>query len=144
MVSCYYLWYGAINKRQYTDKNALTLREFFSSRFHILKLLFLSIFNGWYFRHFVGTYDMLVGLNVPTNFQMYRQNSEKALLGGGGGRNLPPPPRLATLMGYTSETRSAISRRVWGTSPFTKCSYSSGCPTLDAFLMLQSHVKPSQ
>ena len=26
---------------------------------------------------------MLVGLHVPTNFQMYRQNSEKAL---------PPPP----------------------------------------------------
>ena len=33
---------------------------------------------------------MLVGLHVPTNFQMYRQNSEKALLGGGGS--------LATLM----------------------------------------------
>ena len=27
---------------------------------------------------------MLVGLHVATNFQMYRQNSEKALLGGGG------------------------------------------------------------
>ena len=36
---------------------------------------------------------MLVGLHVPTNFQMYRQNSEKALLGGGGGQfPLPPPP----------------------------------------------------
>ena len=33
-------------------------------------------------------------LNVPTNFQMYRQKSEKALLGGGGGQlpPLPPPP----------------------------------------------------
>ena len=38
-----------------------------------------------YFRYFVGTNDMLVGLHVPTNVQMYRQNSEKALLGGGGG-----------------------------------------------------------
>ena len=28
---------------------------------------------------------MLAGLHVPTNFQMYRQNSEKALWGGGGG-----------------------------------------------------------
>ena len=35
---------------------------------------------------------MLVGLNfdVPTNFQMYRQKSDKALLGGGG--QLSPPP----------------------------------------------------
>ena len=36
---------------------------------------------------------MLVGLHVPTNFQMYRQNSQKALLGGGGQLpSLPPPP----------------------------------------------------
>ena len=27
---------------------------------------------------------MLVGLHVATNFEMYRQNSEKALSGGGG------------------------------------------------------------
>ena len=33
---------------------------------------------------------MLVGLHVATNFQMYRQNSEKALLGGGGIAPLPP------------------------------------------------------
>ena len=62
--------------------------------FHILKLLFLSKFC-WYFRYFVGTNGMLVGLHVPTNFQMYRQNSDKALLGGGG--SCPPPP-LATLV----------------------------------------------
>ena len=65
------------------------LRKF--SHFHILKVLFLSIFCC-YFRYFVGTNDMLVGLNVPTNFQMYRQNSEKALLRGGGGGNFRPPP----------------------------------------------------
>ena len=57
--------------------------------FYILKRLFLSIFCR-YIRYFVGTNDMLVGLHVPTNFQMYRQKSEKALLGGGG--QLPPPP----------------------------------------------------
>ena len=53
--------------------------------FHILTLLFLSIFC-WYFRYFVGTNDMLVG--ITTIFQMYRQNFERALLkawGGGGG-----------------------------------------------------------
>ena len=57
--------------------------------FYILKLLFLSIFCR-YIRYFVGTNDMLVGLHVPTNFQMYRQKSEKALLGG----QLPPLPPL--------------------------------------------------
>ena len=51
--------------------------------FYILKL-FLSIFCR-FIRYFVGTNGMLVGLHVPTNFQMYRQKSEKALLGGGGG-----------------------------------------------------------
>ena len=56
--------------------------------FCILKLLFLTIFC-WYIRYFVGTNDMLVGSHVPTNFQMYRQNSEKALLGGGGA--IAPP-----------------------------------------------------
>ena len=57
--------------------------------FYILNLLFLSIFCR-YIRYFVGTNDMLVGSHVPTNFQMYRQKSEKALLGGGG--QLPPLP----------------------------------------------------
>ena len=96
-----------IYTRQYTDKK-LTLRTFVNMRasgvselrkfshFQILKLLFLSIFC-WYFRYFVGTNDMLVGSHVPTNFQMYRQNSEKALLGGGGSCP-PPPPPLATLV----------------------------------------------
>ena len=67
--------------------------------FYILNLLFLSIFCR-YIRYFVGTNDMLVGSHVPTNFQMYRQKSEKALLGGGGGScpPAPPPPPLATLM----------------------------------------------
>ena len=55
------------------------------------KLLFLSIFC-WYFTNFVGTNDMLVGLHVPTDFQMYRQNSEKALLGAIAPSAPPPPP----------------------------------------------------
>ena len=45
---------------------ASELRKF--SHFYILKLLFLSIFC-WYFRYFVGTNDMLVGLHVPTKFR---------------------------------------------------------------------------
>ena len=76
-------------KRQYTDKTLIVkiyvyaseLRKFW--HFYILKVLFLSKYC-WYFRYFVGTNDMLV-IHVPTYFQMYRQNSEKALLGGGGG-----------------------------------------------------------
>ena len=70
-------------KRQYTDKT-LTLSKCMCMRasgaselrkcwhFYILKLLFLSIFCR-YIRYFVGTNDMLVGLHVPTNFQIYRQ-----------------------------------------------------------------------
>ena len=77
---------------------ASELRKFW--HFYILNLLFLSIFCR-YIRYFVGTNDMLVGSHVPTNFQMYRQKSEKALLGGGGGSCPPaPPPPLATLMGW--------------------------------------------
>ena len=73
---------------------ASELRTFW--HFYILNLLFLSIFCR-YIRYFVGTNDMLVGSHVPTNFQMYRQKSEKALLGGGGAA-APPAPPLATLM----------------------------------------------
>ena len=40
--------------------------------FYILKLLFLSIFCR-YNRYFLSTNGMLVGLHVPTNFQIYRQ-----------------------------------------------------------------------
>ena len=55
-------------------------------------------------RYFVGTNDMLVGLHVATNFEMYRQNSQKAFFFfffffwgvGGNPRESPPPP--ATLM----------------------------------------------
>ena len=92
-VSFYYSWYGAIYKRQYTDKN--TNIELFRY-FYILKLLFLSIFCR-YIRCFVGTNDMLVGFHVPTNLSMYRQiskctdKSPKRHYWGGGG-NCPPPP----------------------------------------------------
>ena len=68
---------------------ASELRKFW--HFYILNLLFLSIFCR-YIRYFVGTNDMLVGSHVPTNFQMYRQKSERALLGGGGGAAAPPAP----------------------------------------------------
>ena len=90
-------------KRKYNDKT-LTLRKsvyiYTSERrkfshFHILKLPFLSIFC-WYFRYFVGTNDMLVGLHVPTNFQMYQRSSEKAFMHGGGRIPPPPPPGYAS------------------------------------------------
>ena len=41
---------------------------------------------------------MLVGLHVPTNFQMYRQNTEKALLGGNCPPCPPPPFGYANVM----------------------------------------------
>ena len=59
---------------------ASELRTF--THFYILKLLLLSIFC-WYFRYFVGTNDMLVGLHVPTKLR-------KSI--GGGGGELPLPP----------------------------------------------------
>ena len=74
---------------------ACELRKFWYH--YILKLLFLSLFC-WYIRYFVGTNDMLVGLHVPTNFQMYRQISKcsdktpKRHYWGGGGQLPPPPP----------------------------------------------------
>ena len=50
---------------------------------------------------------MLVGLHVATNFEIYRQNSEKALLGGGGG--IAPLPSPATLMaGNAKEANTSI------------------------------------
>ena len=78
---------------------ASELRKFW--HFYILNLLFLLIFCR-YIRYFVGTNDMLVGSHVPTNFQMYRQKSEKALLGGAAAPPAPPPP-LATLMRYSEK-----------------------------------------
>ena len=87
---------------------ASELRKF--SHFYIRKLLFLSIFCR-YFRFFVGTNDMLVGLHVPTNFQMYRQNSEKALLGGGGAiapPPCPPPSGYANGLTYTVVCNSMV------------------------------------
>ena len=53
------------------------------SHFYILKLLLLSIFC-WYYRYFVGTNDMLVGLHVPTKL--------RKSIGGGGGAIAPPAP----------------------------------------------------
>ena len=86
---------------------ASELRKF-SSHFYILKLLFLSIFC-WYLRYFVGTNDMLVGLHVATNFEMYRHNSEKALSGGGGIAPLPSP-----LPGYANGWQCQGSRyMIW-------------------------------
>ena len=46
---------------------------------------------------------MLVGLHVATNFEMYRQNSEKALLGGGCPTALPPPPPATLMAGNAKE-----------------------------------------
>ena len=101
----YYLWYGVVvvYKRQYTDKTltlsksmymrangASELRHFFA---------FLHSKTAISFNILLETSDtlsvqmgMLVGLHVVTNFQMYRQNSEKSIMGGLP--PWPPPPRL--------------------------------------------------
>ena len=101
-VSFYYLWNGAIYKRQYTDKT-LTLRTCMCMRasvaselrkfwhFYILKLLFLSIFCR-YIRYFVGTNDMLVGLYMYRQISKCTDKSPKRHYGGGGGAIAPLPP----------------------------------------------------
>ena len=94
-VSFYYLWYGAMYKWQYTDKTltswksmymwasgASELRTFW--HFYILKVLFPSIFC-WYFRYFVGTNDMLVGLPCTDKFPNVPTKLRKSIIGGGGG-----------------------------------------------------------
>ena len=134
-----YLWYGAIYKWQYTDKT-LTLRKCMYMRtsgaselrnfsiFTFLKLLFLSIFCR-YIRYFVGTNDMLVGLHVPTNFQMYRQifkctdkTPKKHYWGGGGGAVAPPPPS-----GYANDGQGARikEQEIWVSTLYYSLWYST-------------------
>ena len=54
----------------YVYRQNTNIEKIYVYNFYILNLLFLSIFC-WYFRYFVGTNDMLVGLHVATNFEMY-------------------------------------------------------------------------
>ena len=46
---------------------------------------------------------MLVGLHVATNFQMYRQNSEKHYYWGVFPPCPPPPPRATLMAGNAKE-----------------------------------------
>ena len=95
-----------INDSIYTDKT-LTLSKFMCMRaselrtfwyFYILKLLFLSIFCRYKW-HACRLTCSDTFPNVPTNFQMYRQKSEKALLGA----NCPPAPP-----GYANDGHTCI------------------------------------
>ena len=105
-VSFYYLWYGAIYKRQYTDKHvtlskcmcmrasgASELRKFW--HFHILKLLL--------FQYFVGTLKISHGL---------------ISLGGGGKRKPPPPPPVRH--GQTLTLSKCMCMRTSGASELRK------------------------
>ena len=49
---------------------------------------------------------MLVGSHEPTNFQMYRQKSEKSIIGGGGGAAAPPAPPPS---GYANDAMIATN-----------------------------------
>ena len=107
----YYLWYGVVYKRQYTDKT-LTLRKSMymrsngaselrkCSHFYILKLLFLSIFC-WYFRYFVGTKWHACRLTCSDKFPNVPAKLWKSIIGGGGG--LPPCPPATLMAGNAKE-----------------------------------------
>ena len=59
---------------------------------YFLNLLFLSIFC-WYFTYFVGSNDILVGLqNYTDKFPNVPTKLRKKALWGGGGEHAPPPP----------------------------------------------------
>ena len=94
-VSFHYLWYGTTihDNMPTNDTNIEEIDVCASERSERADFFGSFTFKNCYFsQYFVGTSetlsvqnDILVGLHVPTDFQMYRQNSEKALLGG------PPP-----------------------------------------------------
>ena len=114
-VSFYYSWYGAIYKRQYTDKT-LTLRKCMCMRAseasELRKFRYFTFLNCYFFRYFVGTSDALSVQMTCLSAYMYRQiyqctdkfpnvptKVRKDIIGGGGGAIAPPPaPPLATLM----------------------------------------------
>ena len=79
MVRCYniqttvYRQNTDIEEKKSMYVRASELRKF--SHFYIVKLLFLSIFC-WYFRYFVGTNDMLVGLHIPTKLREKKHGGE--------------------------------------------------------------------
>ena len=91
-------------KRKYTD-TTLTLRKSMNMRASFNILLVLH-----YFRCFVSTNGMIVGLHVPNNLQMYRLNSEKH--GGGGG--LPPPIMLLFVLFYVCTIIMILSVGIFG------------------------------
>ena len=104
----YYLWYGVVYKRQlYAYRQNTNIEKIYvymrASLENFLAFLHSKTaisFNILLVLQILCRYkinDMLVGLHVATNFEMYRQNSEKALWGGGGGEIAPlpsPPPGL--------------------------------------------------
>ena len=107
----YYLWYDAIYKRQYTNKT-LTLRKSMCMRasvatelreisdFHILKLLFLSIFC-WY------TSDTLSVQKTSLSAYIYQQISKCT------DKTAPPPPPPPP-SGYANDNKEHIifSKRI--------------------------------
>ena len=86
---------------------ASELRNFW--HFHILKLLFLSIFCR-YNRYFVGTNGMLVGLHVPTNFQNIPTNTNiEQMHVYASERSERAKKKLAFLHSYTAISLNILS-----------------------------------
>ena len=83
-VSFYYLWYGAIYKRQYTNKH-VTLNKCMCIRSLRARLENFGIFtflNCYFFQYFVGTLKISHGL----------------ISFGGGGQAPPPPHQYASAL----------------------------------------------
>ena len=92
---CYYLWYGVVYKRQYTDKTLTSRRKSMYLRASLEKFRIFTFQNCYIFLsiYFVGTSDTLsVQMTLCLSAYMYRQISKctdktlkKHYFGGGGG-----------------------------------------------------------
>ena len=110
-----------INDVQYTGKT-LTVEKMYTcvgeraERASLENFGIFTFLNCHFFQYFVGTSHTLSVQMTCLSAYMYRQKSEKALLGGGGGGNCPlcpPPPPLATLVGLPrSEQRDVLKRHL--------------------------------
>ena len=108
-VSFYYLWklwYGAIYKRQCTDKT-LTFRKIYVYASELIKFSHFHIWNCHFFQYFVGTSDIFSVQMTCLSAYMYRQISKctektpkKKKKSLWGESPCPPPPP-----GYASGSR---------------------------------------
>ena len=118
-----------VYKRQYTDET-LTLRKSMNMRaselgkflhFHILKLLFSSIFC-WYFWYFISETYIFSGLKLQSAWYLYHQRSSLFLL---------------TVWHYIKYTNDSIPTKHWHWTNLCMYVYASELRTFTHFYILK-------